>query len=160
MNNKLWISAAVVATLALSSCEDQAAKMEQEMIDQVTVKIMSNNSVTSTATSTCTGQDTSWTVNFGVCYVVNIAKLPEVDDIRYSDFEFYAELNGKKIAGFSGLQSQVSGIAGDLVQGNVNMQLSGHSSVAVYLTHEEMYNAKFYVETPGNKRELRLSEVY
>ena len=77
-----------------------------------------------------------------------------------SDFEFYAELNGKKIAGFSGLQSQVSGIAGDLVQGNVNMQLSGHSSVAVYLTHEEMYNAKFYVETPGNKRELRLSEVY
>ena len=160
MKTNKWISAAVVATLALTSCENRQEQYEQDMINSCTVKIMSQNSVTTTATSSCSGLDTSWTVNFGVCYVVNIASLPEVDDVRYSDFEFYAELNGKKIAGFSGLQSQVNGIAGDLVQGNINMQLSGHDELAVYLTHEEMYNAKFYIETSENKREIRLSEVY
>ena len=39
MNSKLWISAAVVATLALASCEDPAEKMEQEMITSYSIPV-------------------------------------------------------------------------------------------------------------------------
>ena len=160
MKNNKFIAAAVAATLALASCESRQEQYEQDLLDACNVKIMSDNSVTTRAISSCTGLDTSWTVNFGVAYVVNIANLPEIDDVRYDSFEFYAELNGRKIVGFSSLKGQISELAGTLIQGNIHAQLSGHDELAVYLLHENMYDAKFYVETTNNKREVKLTEVY
>ncbi len=160
MKNNKFIAAAVAATLALTSCDKREEQYEQDLIDACGVKIMSDNSVTTRAISSCTGLDTSWTVNFGVAYVVNIANLPEISDVRYDSFEFYAELNGEKIVGFSSLKDQISGMASSFIQGNISAQLSGHDELAVYLLHENMYNAKFYVETANNKREVKLKEVY
>lgn len=160
MKNNKFIAAAVAATLALTSCDKREEQYEQDLIDACGVKIMSDNSVTARATSSCTGLDTSFTVNFGVAYVVNIANLPEINDVRYDSFEFYAELNGEKIVGFSSLKDQISGMASSFIQGNISAQLSGHDELAVYLLHEDMYNAKFYVETANNKREVKLKEVY
>jgi hypothetical protein len=160
MKNSKFIAAAVAATLALTSCDKREEQYEQDLINACSVKIMSDNSVTTRAISSCTGLDTSWTVNFGVAYVVNIANLPEIDDVRYDSFEFYAELNGRKIVGFSSLKGQISELAGTLIQGNIHAQLSGHDELAVYLLHENMYDAKFYVETTNNKREVKLTEVY
>ena len=160
MKNSKFIAAAVAATLALTSCDKREEQYEQDLINACSVKIMSDNSVTTRAISSCTGLDTSWTVNFGVAYVVNIANLPEIDDVRYDSFEFYAELNGRKIVGFSSLKGQISELAGTLIQGNIHAQLSGHNELAVYLLHENMYDAKFYVETTNNKREVKLTEVY
>ena len=160
MKNNKFIAAAVAATLALTSCDKREEQYEQDLIDACGVKIMSDNSVTTRAISSCSGLDTSFTVNFGVAYVVNIANLPEIDDVRYDSFEFYAELNGEKIVGFSSLKDQISGMASSFIQGNISAQLSGHDELAVYLLHENMYNAKFYVETANNKREVKLKEVY
>ena len=160
MKNSKFIAAAVAATLALTSCDKREDQYEQDLINACSVKIMSDNSVTTRAISSCTGLDTSWTVNFGVAYVVNIANLPEIDDVRYDSFEFYAELNGRKIVGFSSLKGQISELAGTLIQANIHAQLSGHDELAVYLLHENMYDAKFYVETTNNKREVKLTEVY
>jgi hypothetical protein len=160
MKNNKFIAAAVAATLALTSCDKREEQYEQDLIDACGVKIMSDNSVSTYAVSSCTGRDTSFTVNFGVAYVVNIANLPEIDDVRYDSFEFYAELNGEKIVGFSSLKDQISGMASSFIQGNISAQLSGHDELAVYLLHENMYNAKFYVETANNKREVKLKEVY
>jgi hypothetical protein len=160
MKNNKFIATAVAATLALTSCDKREEQYEQDLIDACGVKIMSDNSVSTYAVSSCTGRDTSFTVNFGVAYVVNIANLPEIDDVRYDSFEFYAELNGEKIVGFSSLKDQISGMASSFIQGNISAQLSGHDELAVYLLHENMYNAKFYVETANNKREVKLKEVY
>ncbi len=160
MKNSKFIAAAVAATLALTPCDKREEQYEQDLINACSVKIMSDNSVTTRAISSCTGLDTSWTVNFGVAYVVNIANLPEIDDVRYDSFEFYAELNGRKIVGFSSLKGQINELAGTLIQGNIHAQLSGHDELAVYLLHENMYDAKFYVETTNNKREVKLTEVY
>jgi len=160
MKNNKFIATAVAATLALTSCDKREEQYEQDLIDACGVKIMSDNSVSTYAVSSCTGRDTSFTVNFGVAYVVNIANLPEIDDVRYDSFEFYAELNGEKIVGFSSLKDQISGMASSFIQGNISAQLSGHDELAVYLLHENMYNAKFYVETADNKREVKLKEVY
>ena len=159
MNNKLWISAAVVATLALSSCEDPAVKMEQEMIDQVVVKAMTDISVTTTGTSICTGQDTSWTNQFASCYVVNIRKLPEIEDVRWSEYEFYAEINGNKVNGGEAVLDELNGTSANIVENAVFTQFAVNE-LNLVIPIEDLYSAKFYVETPGNKRELRLSEVY
>jgi len=160
MKNNKFIAAAVAATLALTSCESRQEQYEQDLVEACGVNIMSDNSVTVSAKSICTGLDTSFTVGFGVAMCINIANLPEVDDVRYDDFEFYAELSGEKVQGFSNLENQITGFAADFIQGNVSAQLNGNDELAVYLLHENMYKAKFYVETPGKKRQVQLKEVY
>ena len=106
MNNK-FIATAVAATLALTSCESRQEQYEQDLLDACNVKIMSDNYVKTTAISSCTGLDTSFTVDFGVAYVVNVANLPGIDDVRYDDYEFYAMLDGRKVKGFQNLKDQV-----------------------------------------------------
>ena len=159
MNN--FIATAVAATLALTSCESRQEQYEQDLLDACNVKIMSDNYVKTTATSSCTGLDTSFTVDFGVAYAVNVANLPGIDDVRYDDYEFYAMLDGRKVKGFQNLKDQISERAQGLIDGNINVQLSGHTDLAVYLLHENMYKAQFFVEnSDGQIFELQLKEVY
>ena len=159
MKNNKFITAAVVATLALTSCEKTDYDVQ---FDRDThVKIMSDNSVTSYAVSSCTGKDTSFTVDFGVAMCINVANLPGIDDVRYDEYEFYAMLDGRKVKGFQNLKDQVSKFSQGLIEGNINMQLSGHDDLAVYLLHENMYKAQFFVENgDGQIFELQLKEVY
>lgn len=160
MNNK-FIATAVAATLALTSCESRQEQYEQDLLDACNVKIMSDNYVKTTATSSCTGLDTSFTVNFGVAYAVNVANLPGIDDVRYDDYEFYAMLDGRKVKGFQNLKDQISDRAQNIIDGNINLQLSGYTDLAVYLLHENMYKAQFFVEnSDGQIFELQLKEVY
>jgi len=159
MNN--FIATAVAATLALTSCESRQEQYEQDLLDACNVKIMSDNYVKTTATSSCTGLDTSFTVDFGVAYAVNVANLPGIDDVRYDDYEFYAMLDGRKVKGFQNLKDQISNRVQGLIDGNINVQLSGHTDLAVYLLHENMYKAQFFVEnSDGQIFELQLKEVY
>jgi hypothetical protein len=156
-----FIATAVAATLALTSCESRQEQYEQDLLDACNVKIMSDNYVKTTAISSCTGLDTSFTVDFGVAYVVNVANLPGIDDVRYDDYEFYAMLDGRKVKGFQNLKDQISDRAQNIIDGNINLQLSGHSDLAVYLLHENMYKAQFFVENgDGQIFELQLKEVY
>jgi len=161
MKNNKFIAAAVAATLALTSCESRQEQYEQDLLDACNVKIMSDNYVKTTAISSCTGLDTSFTVDFGVAYVVNIANLPGINDVRYDEYEFYAMLDGRKVKGFQNLKDQVGKLSQGLIEGNINMQLSGHDDLAVYLLHENMYKAQFFVENgDGQLFELQLNEVY
>jgi len=160
MNNK-FIATAVAATLALTSCESRQEQYEQDLLDACNVKIMSDNYVKTTAISSCTGLDTSFTVDFGVAYAVNVANLPGIDDVRYDDYEFYAMLDGRKVKGFQNLKDQISDRAQNIIDGNINLQLSGYTDLAVYLLHENMYKAQFFVEnSDGQIFELQLKEVY
>tara|TARA_R110002012_G_scaffold317553_1_gene534277 strand:- start:468 stop:947 length:480 start_codon:yes stop_codon:yes gene_type:complete len=154
-----FIATAVAATLALTSCEktDYDVQFDRD----AHVKIMSENYVKTTAISSCTGLDTSFTVDFGVAMCINVATIPGIDDVRYDEYEFYAMLDGRKVKGFQNLKDQISDRTQGLIDGNINVQLSGHTDLAVYLLHENMYKAQFFVENgDGQLFELQLKEVY
>ena len=56
---KKWIGGAVLATLALTSCENRQEQYEQDLINSCNVRAMTGITVTTTAVSTCTGNDLS-----------------------------------------------------------------------------------------------------
>ena len=154
-----FIATAVAATLALTSCEktDYDVQFDRD----AHVKIMSENYVKTTAISSCTGLDTSFTVDFGVAMCINVATIPGIDDVRYDEYEFYAMLDGRKVKGFQNLKDQISDRTQGLIDGNINVQLSGHTDLAVYLLHENMYKAQFFIENgDGQLFELQLKELY
>jgi len=154
-----FIATAVAATLALTSCEktDYDVQFDRD----AHVKIMSENYVKTTAISSCTGLDTSFTVDFGVAMCINVATIPGIDDVRYDEYEFYAMLDGRKVKGFQNLKDQINDRTQGLIDGNINVQLSGHTDLAVYLLHENMYKAQFFVENgDGQLFELQLKELY
>ena len=159
MTKSKFIASAVAATLALTSCEK--TDYDVQFDNDTHVKIMSDNSVSTYAVSTCTGNDTSFVVDFGVAMCINVANLPGINDVRYDEYEFYAMLDGRKVKGFQNLKDQVSKLSQGIIEGNINMQLSGHNDLAVYLLHENMYKAQFFVEnSDGQIFELQLKEVY
>lgn len=148
----------LAVSLGLASCtKDEFSHKE---LNATHVKIMGDNFVTASAISSCTGLDTSWTVQFGVAMCINIANLPNIDDVRYDDFEFYAMVNGRKTVGMQGIKDQISDRAIAIIDGNITMQLNGHTDLAVYLLAENYYKAEFFVEANGIKTNINLREVY
>ena len=156
---KKWIGGAVLATLALSSCENRQEQYEQDLINSCNVKAMTGITVTTTAVSTCTGNDTSWTNQFASCYVVNIGSLPEVDDVRYDTYSFYAVINGKKVIGGEAILDELNRLSAGIVENSVYSQFSVND-LNIIIPIELLYSAKFYVDAGGNTRELQLKEVY
>ena len=148
----------LAVSLGLASCTKD--EFSHEELNETHVKIMGDNFVTASAISSCTGLDTSWTVQFGVAMCINIANLPNIDDVRYDDFEFYAMVNGRKTVGMQGIKDQISDRAMAIIDGNITMQLNGHTDLAVYLLAENYYNAEFFVEANGIKTRINLREVY
>tara|TARA_R100000458_G_scaffold46428_1_gene44897 strand:+ start:220 stop:714 length:495 start_codon:yes stop_codon:yes gene_type:complete len=159
MKNNKFIAMAVAATLALTSCDKREEQYEQDMINSCNVKAMTGIEVHWRAYSVCTGLDTSGIKEYASCYVVNIGKLPEINDVRYDDYEFYAMIDGKKVIGSAMITNKLNIIASDLVYDLVFDQFS-HDELNLIIPIEKLYNAKFYVSTNGNTRELRLDEVY
>ena len=156
---KKWIGGAVLATLALSSCENRQEQYEQDLINSCNVRAMTGITVTTTAGSTCTGNDTSWTNQFASCYVVNIGSLPEVDDVRYDTYSFYAVINGKKVIGGEAVLDELNRLSANIVENAVYSQFSVND-LNIIIPIELLYSAKFYVDAGGNTRELQLKEVY
>jgi len=156
---KNWIGGAVLATLALTSCENRQEQWEQDRINSCNVKAMTGITVTTTAVSICTGNDTSWTNQFASCYVVNIGALPEVDDVRYNTYSFYAIINGKKVVGGQAVLDELDRLSANIVENAVYSQFSV-DDLNIIIPIELLYSAKFYVEADGNTRELQLREVY
>ena len=156
---KKWIGGAVLATLALTSCENRQEQYEQDMINSCNVRAMTGITVTTTAVSTCTGNDTSWTNQFASCYVVNIGSLPEVDDVRYDTYSFYAVINGKKVVGGEAILDELNRLSAGIVENAVYSQFSVND-LNIIIPIELLYSAKFYVDAGGNTRELELREVY
>ena len=156
---KKWIGGAVLATLALSSCENRQEQYEQDLINSCNVRAMTGITVTTTAVSTCTGNDTSWTNQFASCYVVNIGSLPEVDDVRYDTYSFYAVINGKKVVGGEAILDELNRLSANIVENAVYSQFNVND-LNIIIPIELLYSAKFYVDAGGNTRELQLKEVY
>ena len=156
---KKWIGGAVLATLALTSCENRQEQYEQDLINSCNVRAMTGITVTTTAVSTCTGNDTSWTNQFASCYVVNIGSLPEVDDVRYDTYSFYAVINGKKVVGGEAILDELNRLSANIVENAVYSQFSVND-LNIIIPIELLYSAKFYVDAGGNTRELQLKEVY
>ena len=80
-----WIGVAVAATLALTSCDKREEQYELDRINSCNVRAMTGIEVHWRAISTCTGRDTSGVKKFASCYVVNVAVLPEINDVRYDE---------------------------------------------------------------------------
>ena len=156
---KKWIGGAVLATLALSSCENRQEQYEQDLINSCNVRAMTGITVTTTDVSTCTGNDTSWTNQFASCYVVNIGSLPEVDDVRYDTYSFYAVINGKKVVGGEAILDELNRLSANIVENAVYSQFNVND-LNIIIPIELLYSAKFYVDAGGNTRELQLKEVY
>ena len=154
-----WIGVAVAATLALTSCDKREEQYELDRINACNVKAMTGIEVHWRAISYCTGLDTSGVKKFASCYVVNIANLPEVDDVRYDDYEFYAMIDGRKVTGGSFIHDGLQAITENLVYNLVYDQFS-HNELNLIIPIDKLYDAKFYVDADGNTRELRLDEVY
>ena len=159
MKNNKFIAIAVAATLALTSCDKREEQYEQDMINSCNVKAMTGIEVHWRAYSTCTGLDTSGVKKFASCYVVNIANLPEINDVRYDDYEFYAMIDGRKVTGSAMISNGLNIITTDLVYNLVFDQFS-HNELNLIIPIDKLYDAKFYVDADGNTRELRLDEVY
>ena len=159
MKSNKFIAAAVAATLALTSCESRQEQYEQDRINACNVKAMTGIEVHWRAISYCTGLDTSGVKKFASCYVVNIANLPEINDVRYDDYEFYAMIDGRKVTGSAMISNGLNIITTDLVYNLVFDQFS-HNELNLIIPIENLYDAKFYVDAYGNTRELRLDEVY
>ena len=159
MKSNKFIAAAVAATLALTSCDKREEQYELDRINACNVKAMTGIEVAWRAYSVCTGLDTSGVKNFASCYVVNIANLPEVDDVRYDDYEFYAMIDGRKVTGGSFIHDGLQAITENLVYNLVYDQFS-HNELNLIIPIDKLYDAKFYVDADGNTRELRLDEVY
>ena len=159
MKSNKFIAAAVAATLALTSCDKREEQYELDRINACNVKAMTGIEVAWRAYSVCTGLDTSGVKNFASCYVVNIANLPEVDDVRYDDYEFYAMIDGRKVTGGSFIHDGLQAITENLVYNLVSDQFS-HNELNLIIPIDKLYDAKFYVDADGNTRELRLDEVY
>ena len=159
MKSNKFIAAAVAATLALTSCDKREEQYELDRINACNVKAMTGIEVAWRAISTCTGRDTSGVKKFASCYVVNIANLPEVDDVRYDDYEFYAMIDGRKVTGGAMITNGLNIISADLVYNLVFDQFS-HNELNLIIPINNLYDAKFYVDAGGNTRELSLGEVY
>ena len=159
MKNNKFIAMAVAATLALTSCDKREEQYELDRINACNVKAMTGIEVHWRAISICTGLDTSGVKKFASCYVVNIANLPEVNDVRYDDYEFYAMIDGRKVTGGSFTHDGLQAITENLVYNLVYDQFS-HNELNLIIPIENLYDAKFYVDADGNTRELRLDEVY
>ena len=159
MKNNKFIAMAVAATLALTSCDKREEQYELDRINACNVKAMTGIEVHWRAISYCTGLDTSGVKKFASCYVVNIANLPEIDDVRYDDYEFYAMIDGRKVTGGAMITNGLNIISTELVYNLVFDQFS-HNELNLIIPINDLYDAKFYVDADGNTRELRLDEVY
>jgi hypothetical protein len=159
MKMNKWIGVAVAATLALTSCDKREEQYELDRINSCNVKAMTGIEVHWRAVSTCTGRDTSGVKKYASCYVVNIGALPEVDDVRYDDYEFYAMIDGRKVVGSAMITNGLNIVSSDLVYNLVFDQFS-HNDLNLVIPIKDLYSAKFYVDAGGNTRELRLDEVY
>ena len=159
MKSNKFIAAAVAATLALTSCDKREEQYELDRINACNVKAMTGIEVHWRAISYCTGLDTSGVKKFASCYVVNIANLPEVNDVRYDDYEFYAMIDGRKVTGGDFITNGLNDITANLVHSLVYDQFS-HNELNLIIPIQNLYDAKFYVDAGGNTRELRLDEVY
>ena len=159
MKNNKFIAMAVAATLALTSCDKREEQYELDRINACNVKAMTGIEVKWRAYSACTGLDTSGVKKFASCYVVNIGNLPEVNDVRYDDYEFYAVIDGRKVTGGTMISNGLNTITTDLVYDLVFDQFS-HNELNLIIPIYNLYDAKFYVDAGGNTRELRLDEVY
>lgn len=159
MKANKWIGVAVAATLALTSCDKREEQYELDRINSCNVKAMTGIEVHWRAVSTCTGRDTSGVKKYASCYVVNIGALPEVDDVRYDDYEFYAMIGGRKIVGSAMITNGLDIVSSEFVYNLVFDQFS-HNDLNLVIPIKDLYNAKFYVDAGGNTRELRLDEVY
>ena len=159
MKANKWIGVAVAATLALTSCDKREEQYELDRINSCNVKAMTGIEVHWRAISACTGRDTSGVKKYASCYVVNIGALPEVDDVRYDDYEFYAMINGRKVVGSTMITNGLDIVSSEFVYNLVFDQFS-HNDLNLVIPIKDLYSAKFYVDAGGNTRELRLDEVY
>ena len=159
MKSNKFIAAAVAATLALTSCESRQEQYEQDRINACNVKAMTGIEVHWRAISNCTGRDTSGVKEFASCYVVNIANLPEINDVRYDEYEFYAMIDGRKVAGGSFITNGLNDLTAEIVHNLVFDQFT-YDDLNLIIPINKLYEAKFYINAKGETRELRLDQVY
>ena len=154
MKSNKFIATMVAATLALTSCDKREEQYELDRINACNVKAMTGIEVYWRAISVCTGQDTSGVKKYASCYVVNIANLPEINDVRYDDYEFYAIIDGRKVTGSAMITNGLNIVSSEFVYNLVFDQFS-HNDLNLVIPIKDLYSAKFYVDAGGNTRELR-----
>ena len=150
-----------VLTVWLTSCDKREDEYEL-MMSTATVAIMEDNSYTSTVTYSCNDNPQTHTVHdvqFGVAYVVNLARIPFINDIN-DEFEFYAMKDGIKYTGDDVLQRLVPPPGLSIINVFVDAEIPYNKKISVYVLREHMHDYKYFVEKGSDVVELQLDWIY
>ena len=150
-----------VLAVSLTSCD----KREDEynlMMSTATVAIMEDNSYTSTVTYSCgdnPGTHIIENVNFGVAYVVNLARIPFINDIN-DEFEFYAMKDGVKYKCDDVLQRLVPPHGLDIINVLVDDQIPYNKKISVYVLEEYINEYEYFIQKGSDVVQLQMDWVY
>ncbi len=132
------------------------------MMSTATVAIMEDNSYTSTITYSCNDNPETHTiqnVEFGVAYVVNLARVSFINDIN-DEFEFYAMKDGVKYKCDDVLQRLVPPHGLDIINVLVDDQIPYNKKISVYVLEEYINEYEYFIQKGSDVVQLQINWVY
>lgn len=150
-----------VLAVWLTSC-DKREDEYNDMMSTATVAVMEDNSYTSFVTYSCDDTVNTYIVEdvqFGVAYVVNLARIPFINDIN-DEFEFYAMKDGIKYTGDDVLQRLVPPPGLSLINVLVDEQIPYNEKISVYVLKEHIQDYEYYIQKGSNVVQLQIDWIY
>ncbi len=150
-----------VLAVWLTSC-DKREDEYNDMMSTATVAVMEDNSYTSFVTYSCDDTVNTYIVEdvqFGVAYVVNLARIPFINDIN-DEFEFYAMKDGIKYTGDDVLQRLVPPPGLSLINVLVDEQIPYNKKISVYVLKEHIQDYEYYIQKGSNVVKLQIDWIY
>ena len=159
---QIWYTVLIILGLVLLSSCDKREEEYELMMSTATVAIMEDNSYTSTVTYSCNDNPETHTVHdvqFGVAYVVNLARIPFINDIN-DEFEFYAMKDGIKYKADDVLQRLVPPYGLSIINVLVDAEIPYNKKISVYVLKEHIGQYTYFVEKGSDVVQLQVDWVY
>tara|TARA_R100001510_G_scaffold1129_1_gene890 strand:- start:938 stop:1441 length:504 start_codon:yes stop_codon:yes gene_type:complete len=150
-----------VLAVWLTSC-DKREDEYNDMMSTATVAVMEDNSYTSFVTYSCDDTVNTYIVEdvqFGVAYVVNLARIPFINDIN-DEFEFYAMKDGIKYTGDDVLQRLVPPPGLSIINVLVDAEIPYNKKISVYVLKEHIHNYEYFIQKGSNVVQLQIDWIY
>ena len=150
-----------VLAVWLTSC-DKREDEYNDMMSTATVAVMEDNSYTSFVTYSCDDTVNTYIVEdvqFGVAYVVNLARIPFINDIN-DEFEFYAMKDGIKYTGDDVLQRLVPPPGLSIINVLVDAEIPYNKKISVYVLKEHIHDYEYFIQKGSNVVQLQIDWIY
>jgi len=150
-----------VLAVWLTSC-DKREDEYNDMMSTATVAVMEDNSYTSFVTYSCDDTVNTYIVEdvqFGVAYVVNLARIPFINDIN-DEFEFYAMKDGIKYTGDDVLQRLVPPPGLSIINVLVDAEIPYNKKISVYVLKEHIHDYEYFIQKGSDVVQLQIDWIY